>query len=516
MNVSRLSRLACMFCVVVISATVGCNVGLPLPGQGGGGTDAAAGDGGSGVADGGSGEDGSVDKPDCTGKECGDDGLGGICGVCINDCTGEPDPSFCSGWTCMHACCPYCGDRECGDDGCGSLCGMCQNDQVCLPNGLCGDCAPDCSNKQCGDNGCGGSCGECIGCTGEPDPSFCVDGFCERACCMGDCTGKACGDMDSNNCGKCIGACPGDCGDGPPDCDEQTYTCVCNPCQGKNCGEQSGSYICMGPCPNAGEECKADSADPAKVKCVGCSTAGLPVGEVCGVQSDCKCGNDCVKLFDGASQPQKTGQCLEDCFSDGKCADPAQVCACSKMDAPGQNCIMGDCFATGTLRGSFSGAVLSKCGDQQDPGDIGSGNIAITLPGKSGSVDMFLGCRYTTTTDDYVMVQGMKQCGNGPCLDAVLFGVKANAIAREKIAFNSGTLFADVDSFVLDAGSTVTEWYIRAVGIDGSITFTQAGTTGKQPIAGSVDVKLIKYDHQTCGGASGVDCADWTPHPYWP
>ncbi|GEM_PF-6383667 len=35
------------------------------------------------------------------------------------------------------ACLPFCDGRECGDDGCGGLCGTCAGDLVCLPEGLC-------------------------------------------------------------------------------------------------------------------------------------------------------------------------------------------------------------------------------------------------------------------------------------------------------------------------------------------------------------------------------------------
>ena len=55
---------------------------------------------------------------------------------------------------------PDCTDKECGDNGCGGQCGQCPG-----PNYLCIAascvCQPDCFLKTCGDDGCGGSCGTC-------------------------------------------------------------------------------------------------------------------------------------------------------------------------------------------------------------------------------------------------------------------------------------------------------------------------------------------------------------------
>ncbi len=78
--------------------------------------------------------------PDCDGKECGDDGCGGSCGVCVDLCdpcgTGrEPpeDPSLCieDEGICASPCCPLCcDDIGCGDDGCGGSCGVCDPPQL--------------------------------------------------------------------------------------------------------------------------------------------------------------------------------------------------------------------------------------------------------------------------------------------------------------------------------------------------------------------------------------------------
>ncbi len=103
----------------------------------------------------------------------------------------------CVGSQCVPGCTPQCAGRECGDDGCGGACGVCAGDEVCQA-GQCvavASCVPQCAGKACGDNGCGGSCGTCA-----PGES-CVAGQCVAGC-VPDCTGKQCGD---DGCG---GTCP--------------------------------------------------------------------------------------------------------------------------------------------------------------------------------------------------------------------------------------------------------------------------------------------------------------------
>jgi parallel beta-helix repeat protein len=59
-------------------------------------------------------------------------------------------------------CTPDCSGKNCGDDGCGGSCGTCSGGQTCV-SGVCTGCTPDCTGKNCGDDGCGGSCGTCSG-----------------------------------------------------------------------------------------------------------------------------------------------------------------------------------------------------------------------------------------------------------------------------------------------------------------------------------------------------------------
>ncbi len=162
---------------------------------------------------------------DCMGKECGDNGCGGVCGSCppgkgckddLCACPFEECGGFCCAEdaVCSNASCctPSCEGRECGPDGCSGLCGACSDLQQCLggtcsclfdncagtccaAEEICFDdkcCHPYCGDAECGGDGCGGSCGECS------DLQVCVG----DECCEPDCTDKQCGESDG-----CVGFC---------------------------------------------------------------------------------------------------------------------------------------------------------------------------------------------------------------------------------------------------------------------------------------------------------------------
>ncbi len=168
--------------------------------------------------------------PDCTGKECGDDGCGGSCGTC-----GGGEICNASG---QCVCAPNCTGKECGDDGCGGSCGTCGAGEVCNVSGQC-ICVPDCAGKVCGDDGCGGSCGTC-----GPHETCNASGQCV---CAPDCAGRECG---SDGCGGSCGTCGGG------ETCNASGQCVCAPnCTGKECGDDGCGGSC-GTC-GAGEICNA-------------------------------------------------------------------------------------------------------------------------------------------------------------------------------------------------------------------------------------------------------------------
>jgi hypothetical protein len=169
--------------------------------------------------------------PDCSGKLCGDDGCGGVCGLCDQG-------QECAAGVC---CTPACLDIHCGDNGCGGLCGLCLEGQICTFEGMC--CSPHCEGKTCGSDGCGGDCGTC----GEG--ALCTHGN----CCVPACDGKNCGE---DGCGGVCGLCPpgGSCLDGLcclPDCSGKV--CGSDGCGG-TCGSCSGDLSCvLGQCKGCGD-----------------------------------------------------------------------------------------------------------------------------------------------------------------------------------------------------------------------------------------------------------------------
>ena len=58
-------------------------------------------------------------------------------------------------------CTPNCTGKECGDNGCNGSCGSCGTGEICIANQCVSSCTPDCSGKECGSDSCGGTCGTC-------------------------------------------------------------------------------------------------------------------------------------------------------------------------------------------------------------------------------------------------------------------------------------------------------------------------------------------------------------------
>jgi hypothetical protein len=88
------------------------------------------------------------------------------------------------------ACIPVCAARPCGDDGCGGICGVCPGAQICVQGACVAACVATCSGKVCGDDGCGGSCGAC------PAGATCVQGACRAAASPGCPQGGRCMYLD--------------------------------------------------------------------------------------------------------------------------------------------------------------------------------------------------------------------------------------------------------------------------------------------------------------------------------
>ena len=113
-------------------------------------------------------------EPSCEGKQCGDNGCGGVCGDCdeqTETCTN--DQCVPAGGCAAEVVAVNCQDRACGPDGCGEQCGHCGEGEMCDLASFTCVCAPVCGAQECGvDTVCGASCGSCA------NGSTCEDGAC--------------------------------------------------------------------------------------------------------------------------------------------------------------------------------------------------------------------------------------------------------------------------------------------------------------------------------------------------
>ena len=336
-----------------------------------------------------------VCQPECGGQECGDDGCGGICGVCPNgyECLDEKCSKICipscenrecgldncelkSCGTCAEnqfcnkffqciakPCEPKCEGKTCGSDGCGGSCGACEDGVPCI-EGACvpGACAPQCSGKQCGDDGCGGECGYC-------DPGFqCKDiGKCEIYC-KPNCIGKMCGD---DGCGDVCGTCPAGLSCEVTEDGGKTCVAACFPyCTAKECGPDYCGDTC-GTCP-AGKPACSELLGFMCVEQLNCAPNCL--GKECG---DDMCGGSCGQCpgewycQSGMCVPVCTPQCLvpplfvsykqcgwDQCPGQNVCG----VCPEGHYCAEGYICVEDKCSCAGKQCGS-PGDGCPACGE---------------------------------------------------------------------------------------------------------------------------------------------------------
>ncbi len=158
--------------------------------------------------------------PSCDGRQCGNNGCGGVCGVCESGdycdkgvCCPigySADPNGMCTKQCSHE--ENCIGKQCGSDGCGGTCtlpgktGNCKTDFgenfFCNSNQICEECIPNCAGKQCGSDGCGGTCGDCKKNFGSEYNCNALTFECEK--CTPNCDGgkRNCG-VSLNDCGYC-------------------------------------------------------------------------------------------------------------------------------------------------------------------------------------------------------------------------------------------------------------------------------------------------------------------------
>jgi|GEM_PF-850455 len=211
----------------------------------------------------------TIDIEDCgaAGQACGDDGTG------FPGCYEFFD--VVSSVNCPARCEPQCDGKNCGDDGCGGVCGQCDTDngEFCNENQVCEVCVPNCDGKECGLDGCGNGWDACGSCTGDGEVCN-ASGQCEvpeRTCehiptggCCEDGVYKSCDDGPQTQlrCADYGDVCGGNwfggfAGCWPEDQYEGPKECACIPqCDGKECGPDGCGGVC-GDCAT-GQECTDD------------------------------------------------------------------------------------------------------------------------------------------------------------------------------------------------------------------------------------------------------------------
>lgn len=342
-----------------------------------------------------------------------------------------------------------------------------------------------------------------------PNPGTCVQGNC--AC--GGCSG-ACG--DSFTCGQsdgCGGSCPGWCDDASQKCEPTpggTWICTgsCAPACGNSiCGGPDGcGGSCPGQCADPGQSCQL--LDGGGYACVAqtCDPNGAPADSPCEADKVCACGNNCVKLQQSGAQPQAVGECLPSCANGGSCSDPADACICAETDAVGA-CVRSSCFATGRLTGNFTSKVMNSCQDQPAQTDIGQGSMTLAYGGKSYAWNLFLACHYAQGADDYVVLYGLKVCGQNACPDYLQFFTQTSSLAGVQtpatFQVGGGSVYIRHDAYTY-SGQALTDAWLRGMSGWGSVTYTAAGTSGKQTLSGSADVTMLSYDVEYCNEQTGV------------
>ena len=265
--------------------------------------------------------------PECLDKLCGPDGCGGVCGVCgENESCSTAGICWCKNEVCEDSCCqpghacfqgiccePQCAGKECGDDGCGGVCGDCGPQGSCEADSCI--CQSYCVGKECGDDGCGGSCGWCdtgfcteegtcqwgIGCVYGHQPT-CGGCSCEECVCamMPSCCNSS---WDWGCASLCAMTCEG--------CDAIS-TCGDGQCQAEskeNCGTCPGDCECPGGTYCDGQWCRTDYCK-AGVDFYGCCQEDVlircPDGEQ---QEDCSQSGQICGWWEGGGNKPKGYNC---------------------------------------------------------------------------------------------------------------------------------------------------------------------------------------------------------------
>lgn len=313
-----------------------------------------------------------------------------------NDCDGTEDNAQAPCTLPQHLCIlgecvcqPDCTGKECGDDGCGENCGGCQNGMSCQ-NGdclvICGDSDCDSSETQCS---CPSDCGNCPGCCSGDDCSSgtsdvecgiegetcaqCLEGeTCQDQVCVVRCGDSRCALGDENcqscpsDCGICCGnaicelafgedctTCPLDCG--CEACGEACESGECRfvGCDGKDCGDDG----CQGTCGSCGEHLECQAGQCVAVPWCGDTICNHDLLENCDT-----CTIDCACTACGETCEQ--GTCTFTACAGRQCGADGCGGSCGSCAGPQDECIGGACACKPACEGR-------QCGDDGCGGSCG-------------------------------------------------------------------------------------------------------------------------------------------------
>ena len=254
-------------------------------------------------------------------------------------------------------CVPNCSGKVCGPDGCGGMCGACDPGVSCLPDGTCEPCQPDCEGKECGPDGCAGECDDC-----PPALECSPEGLCEPV--VDPCQGRQCGNWEGKWCGDC--PCD-DCAEDEVECDATTGQCF----------EQSGpcDCTCISPCqeecPEGDEDCWKECINSASID----DQMAYNNLYACWEEVDLwGCWDLCPEDTEYADCPEEFHDCMDE--KEALCEDEYYACyipgdlACEELfdcfdtcqddDSP---CVQ-DCYQSGTIEAQKTASAMWHCYDE--------------------------------------------------------------------------------------------------------------------------------------------------------
>ena len=256
---------------------------------------------------------GKVHAPQCSGKECGEDGCGGSCGTC--GASGKPHASLtCGAGKCnlvcdggYHLCGGSCASNS-SPETCGTACAPCtapQNGKATCNGASCGfecnggyhKCGGQCLSSSSPES-CGSSCSPC-----NPPANAtatCSGGTCGFACKAGyhKCGGACVSDTSPSTCGDACSPCAAPAANGQATCSGGTCGISCN--AGHHlCGSECLPNDDVGSCGTSCSPCKGDPHGTAVCEggtcAIDCKYYWHDCGGVC-VANDLveSCGTECT------------------------------------------------------------------------------------------------------------------------------------------------------------------------------------------------------------------------------